>query len=129
MPFETVLIVKDDQQSRLEIGDVGHLQLEGGSRLKIQRPFDRFGDGRLRVHLFEGAAEVWLTAPARAFVVETPWFQVWDLGCHYRLQVDKAGNGSLTVVSGAVQFLNKDQDLRLAAGQSLLIEARKASRK
>jgi ferric-dicitrate binding protein FerR (iron transport regulator) len=127
--YDTVLIVKPELQSTLEIGEVGHLVLDGGSRLKILRPLDQFGDGRLRLRLYEGAAEVWLTAPSRAFLVETPWFQVWDLGCHYRLEVDAQGFGSLTVVNGAVQFVSDSQNLRLAAGQSLLIEAGKASRK
>lgn len=123
-------LIETDARGEVELGiaDVGHLRLGKNGRLRIKKPLDAFGDGRFRLELLEGELEVWVTAPARAFLVETPWFEVWDLGCHYRLQVDANGNGEVEVLSGAVQFVGGGQRERLAPGERLTLQRGRAIR-
>lgn len=121
-------LIETDAEGEIELGiaDVGHLRLGKNGRLRIKKPLDAFGDGRFRLELFEGDLEVWVTAPARAFLVETPWFEVWDLGCQYRLLLDSQGNGEVEVLSGAVQFVGGDQSIRLAPGDLLTVRGGRA---
>jgi len=126
LPFDSVLQTTADGSYIMTVGEVGTATLTGESRLQILSPLNPYGDGRYRLLLDYGTLEISVNAPAQAFLIETPWFQVWDLGCHYELLLDAEGNGSLAVFAGAVRWQNQDQSLRLDAGESLRILGGKA---
>ncbi len=126
LPFDSVLQTTADGSCVMTVGNVGAATLTGESRVQILSPLDAYGDGRYRLMLDYGNLEVYVNAPAQAFLIETPWFQVWDLGCHYELQLDAEGNGSLAVFSGAVRWQSQEQSVRLDAGESLTILAGQA---
>jgi len=121
LPFDSVLQTSADGSYVMTVSNVGTATLTGESRLQVLSPLEAFGDGRFRLRLDYGTLEVLVNAPAQAFLIETPWFQVWDLGCHYELQLDAEGNGSLAVFAGAVRWQNQEQSFRLDAGESLAI--------
>jgi hypothetical protein len=126
LPFDSVLQTTANGSYVMTVGNVGTATLTGESRLQILPPLDTFGDGRYRLLLDYGTLEVSVNAPAQAFLIETPWFQVWDLGCYYELQLDAEGNGSLAVFAGAVRWQNQEQSLRLDAGESVTIRSGQA---
>lgn len=117
--FGEEIVVQDGGVVAFTIGNLGSVALEAGSRLTVLSPLDPNGDGRFRLALEEGQMEVFVDAPARAFLVETPWFDVWDLGCRYTIQLDADGNGSLAVDLGAVRCEGRDFAIDIPAGKSL----------
>lgn len=94
--------IETDARSRahLEVGEIGELQVEPRSRLRLlaARPADH------RLALAHGTILARVSAPPRLFVVETPSAVAVDLGCAYRLEVDSAGNGLLQVTGGLVEL-------------------------
>jgi hypothetical protein len=94
--------VETDDSSRavLQVGEIGHVEVRPGSRLRLVEA--RVTDHRLALAVGEIYAQV--TAPPRLFFVETPAGVAVDLGCAYTLRVDSAGNGFLHVTAGAVEF-------------------------
>lgn len=119
IPFGEEIQVQDHGHVSFTIGTLGSVTLEAGSRLTVLPPLDANGDGRFRLALQEGVMEVFVDAPARAFLVETPWFDVWDLGCRYTISLDAAGNGSLAVALGAVRCEGDGFAIDIPAGMSL----------
>ncbi|PCJ55278.1 MAG: hypothetical protein COA70_03320 [Planctomycetota bacterium] len=126
LDFDTLIETNAEDEIELSIADVGEVRLGPNGRLRIKPPLDAFGDGRFRLELLQGEMEVWVIAPARAFLVETPWFEVWDLGCQYRIEIDAIGNGEISVQLGAVQFVGGGQSIRLAPGDVLRLSQGRA---
>lgn len=126
LEFGGVLRTSAEGSFTLEIAALGTARMEGAGKMKLLPPLDAQGDGRFRLFLNFGTLEVLVDAPAQAFLIETPWFQVWDLGCQYRLELDAGGNGQLAVTLGAVRFQSEEQKLRLNAGTSIRIRGGRA---
>ncbi|MHC4824891.1 MAG: hypothetical protein ACYTEP_12895 [Planctomycetota bacterium] len=117
--FGEEIFVSDVGRVVFDIGDIGSVELGAGSRMTVLPPLDPQGDGRFRLSLQEGQMDVFVVAPARAFLVETPWFDVWDLGCRYTITLDANGNGSLAVDLGAVRCEGVGFGIDIPAGKSL----------
>ena len=97
---------------RIEVGRIGDVELEPGSLLR--RVAGRRGETRLALE--HGVLHARISAPPRAFVVETPSGVATDLGCAYTLAVDDAGAGSLRVTEGRVAFTDHGRESFLPAG-------------
>jgi hypothetical protein len=94
------LATDDSSRAVIQVGDIGHVEVKPGSRLRL------LGATRTdhRLALDRGEIYARVTAPPRLFFVETPAGIAIDLGCAYTLRVDATGNGFLEVTSGAVEF-------------------------
>ena len=121
--FGEEIVVQEQGQVAFDLADIGTVTLGPHSRLTIQPPLDPMGDGRYRLSFEEGTLDVFVVAPARAFLVETPWFDVWDLGCDYTIRLDAAGSGSLAVTMGRVRCEGEGFAIEVAAGETLQFAA------
>ncbi len=95
--------LETDGQSRavLNVGQIGEIILEPGSRLQLltSTPFEH------RISLERGKifAKIW--APPQFFYVETPSALAVDLGCAYTLEVLENGGNKMYVSKGFVAFV------------------------
>jgi len=106
-------IVTDAAASaRLDVGTIGMVELGPRSRLQVKGT----GARQHRLALAEGSLLAAITAPPRRFVVETPSATAVDLGCVYTLEVDPAGNATLTVMAGWVSFEEAGRETFVPAG-------------
>lgn len=100
------------ERARLEIGRLGFVELDPGSRLRRVR-----GHGaEHRLALEQGRMHAVILAPPRQFVVETPSAVATDLGCAYSLEVAPDGDGMLVVESGWVAFERDGRETFVPAG-------------
>ncbi|MCI0707884.1 MAG: zf-HC2 domain-containing protein [Ignavibacteriae bacterium] len=93
-----VLQTDATSRARVEVGLIGHVDVEPNSRLRLI-------DASLTDHrltLDRGTIQATIWAPPRLFFVETPSALAVDLGCAYTLHVDSAGSSTLEVTSGWV---------------------------
>ena len=90
----------DSSRAVILVGDIGHVEVKPGSRLRLVRA--RPDDHRLALERGEIYAKI--DAPPRLFFVETPAGTAVDLGCAYTLAVDSSGNGLIHVSGGYVEF-------------------------
>lgn len=100
-------------RTELMVGDLGHLVVDEGSRLRITRL-----DGQeARLYLERGGllASVSGSARPRFFQVETPATTCVDLGCKYSLKVDEHGDTVVSVLSGRVAFENANREVYVPA--------------
>jgi ferric-dicitrate binding protein FerR (iron transport regulator) len=94
------LVTDSASRARLEVGNIGEVELEPNSQLRLLRA--RRTDHRLA--LDRGTLHAMIWAPPRLFAVETPAAVAVDLGCAYTLQVDDSGSTTLHVTMGWVGF-------------------------
>ncbi len=87
-------------RARLEIPDLGHVQVGPSSRVRL------VGSDATehRLALARGSIEATTWAPPRVFFVETPTAVAADLGCRFTLDVDADGASVLRVMTGWVSF-------------------------
>ncbi|MGH9399794.1 MAG: hypothetical protein ACRD00_05465 [Thermoanaerobaculia bacterium] len=85
-------------RARLSVGLIGEVEVSPNSRLRLVRASST--DHRLALERGSISARIW--APPRLFFVQTPSALAVDLGCVYRLDVDDAGAGLLSVTTGWV---------------------------
>jgi hypothetical protein len=104
-PTETVsagewLQTDASSSARLQVGTIGTVEIEPGTRLRIvtTKPNEN------RLSLEHGEIAATILAPPKLFFVETKSATAVDLGCQYRMNVDEAGNGLLRVTRGWVSF-------------------------
>lgn len=97
----------------LMLGQLGHLALEPGSRLRVQS----LETAQARLYLERGTllASVSGSAQPRFFQVETPSTTCVDLGCKYTLSVDGRGDTVVTVVTGRVAFESAGREVYVPA--------------
>ncbi len=99
-------------RARIDVANIGQLDVEPGSRVQLVRAAgDQY---RLRLHW--GTVHARIVAPPGRFVVETPSSTVTDLGCAYTLHVDEGGAGSVHVTSGWVGFEWRGRESFIPAG-------------
>lgn len=97
---------------RLTAEDVGVVDVEPGSRIRLLRATAE--QHRLALSVGVLHAQIW-ARPGR-FYVETPSATAIDLGCAYRLEVDRTGASRLHVTSGWVGFASDGQEAFVPAG-------------
>lgn len=99
-------------KARIEIADIGKVEVAPNSRVKLVRT----GEMEHRLALDEGKLEADILAPPRLFVVDTPSAVAFDMGCKYTLEVDKEGNSFLHVTFGWVLLKRDEYESLVPAG-------------
>jgi FecR protein len=96
----------------VNVGDIGIVEVEANSRLRLERA----GRKQQRMSLDHGLIHAFIWAPPRTFVVDTPSAVATDLGCFYTLGVDKDGSGLVSVQAGWVSFERNGRESFIPAG-------------
>ena len=108
--------IETDDRSRttIQVGDIGTVELEPGTRLRIvaDRPNEH------RFALSHGEIRAKIKAPPKLFFVDTASGTAIDLGCEYTLTDDDLGRGLLTVTRGWVLFQRQGLESLVPAGAS-----------
>lgn len=100
------LITDAQSRARLAVGDIGRVDVEPNSRLRLLE--SRTGEHRMALDRGRIRALIW--APPRNFFVDTPSAVAVDLGCAYTLDVDPRGWGLVHVTSGWVAFQHEKRE-------------------
>jgi hypothetical protein len=103
-------------RARLEVADIGHMDVEPGSRLRLLSSSEK---GH-RLELERGTVRAKVYAPPRLLIVDTPAAAAVDLGCAYTLTVDERGATHITVKSGYVALEGKNIATYGPAGSSAI---------
>jgi hypothetical protein len=99
-------------RARIEVADIGNVEIEPNSRVRLVNTSSR----QHRLSLEVGTLQAQILAPPRLFIVDTPSAVAVDLGCAYTLEVDKAGNSKLHVTSGYVALERGGRESIVPAG-------------
>jgi ferric-dicitrate binding protein FerR (iron transport regulator) len=102
----------DNSRATVSVGQIGEVQLEPNSRLRLLNASAT--DHRLELARGTLSALIW--APPRLFFVETPTATAIDLGCAYTLTVDDHGAGVLEVTAGYVALEHAGHESIIPAG-------------
>jgi len=112
LPVGEYLETDAASRARLAIGNIGNLEVQPGSRLRLLET----RSGRHRIALEHGTVDARLWAPPFSFGVETPSSTLFDVGCAFTLHVEPNGYGVVRVTSGWVQFELDDRQTLIPAG-------------
>jgi hypothetical protein len=99
-------------RARIEVADIGNVEIQPNSRVKLVGTNPK----QHRLSLEHGVLQAQISAPPRLFIVDTPSAVAVDLGCAYKLEVDKAGNSYLHVTSGSVALERGGRESVVPAG-------------
>lgn len=106
------LEVGEGERARLQVGLLGTVELDPGTRVQVLASRDRFH----RLHLAEGRLIATTLMPPRWFSVETPAGRAIDMGCAFTLENDVRGLGLLVVTEGQVAFEGAGREAWVPAG-------------
>jgi hypothetical protein len=95
----------DSSRAVITVGDIGHVDVRPGSRVRLVRASAT--DHRLALAF--GSIHAKVSAPPRIFFVETPAGTATDLGCEYTLETDSSGRGLIHVTGGYVEFSSRER--------------------
>ncbi len=114
------LETNDSARANIDIGNIGRVQVEPGSRLGVvsTRP------GLHRLQLVRGTIGAIIFAPPGQFAVDTPSSTAVDLGCAYTMTVDAEGVGHVRVTTGWVGFEWRGRESFIPAGAVCLTRPR-----
>ncbi len=101
-----------DASAKLEVADIGVMEVAPGSRLRLKNT----GPQEHRLELAKGSIHAKVIAPPRLLIVETPSADAVDLGCAYDLTVADNGNSLLEVSSGWVALEVPQREVIVPAG-------------
>lgn len=107
-----ILETDENSSAKIEVADIGQVEIAPNSLVKLVGSSEK----EHRIALEYGSLEAKIFAPPRLFVVDTPTAQAVDLGCAYKLDVDKAGNSTLHVTSGYVALERDGRESIVPAG-------------
>lgn len=99
-------------RARITVANIGNVVIEPNSRVKLVGT----NPDQHRLSLERGVLQAKISAPPRLFIVDTPSAVAVDLGCAYKLEVDKAGNSYLHVTSGFVALERGGRESIVPAG-------------
>lgn len=103
----------------VEIARLGELRAARGASLSLLST----GPTKHRLSLTEGTIDVRLWSPPWRVTVATPAGDVIDLGCIFRLTVDREGQAHLRVETGWVSLENSHGESFIPAGASATMRA------
>ena len=106
------LVTDSSSKARMEVADVGEVEVEPGTRLRLVRA----GTGEHRLSLVRGTIHARIWAAPGLFFVDTPSSVAVDLGCAYTLQVDESGAGMVRVTLGWVGFEFRNRESFIPEG-------------
>lgn len=99
-------------RARITVANIGNVEIEPNSRVKLVGT----NPEQHRLSLERGVLQAKISAPPRLFIVDTPSAAAVDLGCEYKLEVDKAGNSKLAVTLGFVSLERGGRESIVPAG-------------
>jgi FecR protein len=99
-------------RARIKVADIGNVEIQPNSRVKFVGTTEK----EHRLSLERGVLQAKIAAPPRLFIVDTPSAVAVDLGCEYKLEVDKAGNSRLHVTTGFVALERDGRESIVPAG-------------
>lgn len=99
-------------RARITVADIGNVEIAPNSRVKLVGTTAK--EHRLSLEI--GTLHAKILAAPRLFIVDTPSAVAVDLGCEYKLEVDKAGNSRLHVTSGFVALERGGRESIVPAG-------------
>ncbi len=108
------LVVEAGARARLTVGDIGSVELEGGTTLRIEDAGP--SEAEYLLFLERGTVRASIFAAPRVFQVGTPAGIAVDLGCIYETTVDASGDTVLHVVSGQVSFETAQRKVTVPSG-------------
>ena len=120
LPVGGWLETSPDGAAELDVADIGHVHLDGGSRLGLIAS----GPKQQRLSLARGSLHAKVTAAPRIFVVDTPATTAIDLGCEYDLRVAADGNGTIVVTHGQVELAGDGHLSVVPAGATARLHTR-----
>jgi ferric-dicitrate binding protein FerR (iron transport regulator) len=100
LPRGGELVTGEGSRARIDIGRIGRVDVDPGSRVSLVTA----GAREHRLSLDRGTIHARIWAPPRFFYVNTPFAEAIDLGCAFTLKVDETGGGLLRVTHGWVQL-------------------------
>jgi FecR protein len=106
------LVTDARSRARIRIGDIGEVEIEPNSRVRLLET----GARKKGLALDRGVLHARISAPPWQFYVDTPSATAVDLGCEYTLTVDDSGAGFLRVTLGWVQFYAGERQALIPAG-------------
>jgi len=112
VPADGWLETDASSSARLSAGEVGHVDVGPGSRVRVVSA----GPREHRLALVRGRLDAFIWASPGQFFVETPSAVAIDLGCAYTLEVDPDGAGRLRVTVGWVGFELNGRESLVPAG-------------
>ncbi len=112
LPVGAALETGEGDGVRVEVADIGQIQLAPGSRLALVAT----GAREHRLALDRGKLHARVTAPPRLFVIDTPAATAIDLGCEYDLEVAADGSSWLRVTSGKVELAGAGRTVLVPMG-------------
>ncbi len=101
-----------ESKARIQVANIGNVEIAPNSRVKLVGSDPK----QHRLSLERGVLEAQIIAPPRLFFVDTPSAVAVDLGCAYKLEVDRAGNSYLHVTSGFVALERGGRESIVPAG-------------
>jgi hypothetical protein len=101
-----------DGHATLNVGEIGVIEVEPNSRLRLIRA----RKNEHRTALEHGLIHTTIWAPPRSFVVDMPSAAAVDLGCSYALEVSGDGTGLISMLSGWVGFERNGRESFIPAG-------------
>lgn len=107
-----ILETDENSRAKIDVADIGQVEIAPNSLVKLVNS----SETEHRLALEYGSLEAMIFAPPRLFVVDTPSAVAVDLGCAYKLEVDKAGNSKLHVTSGYVALERDGRESIVPAG-------------
>jgi ferric-dicitrate binding protein FerR (iron transport regulator) len=99
-------------RARVEVADIGHVEVEPNSSLQLLRS----GSTEHRLSLEKGRLRAMILAPPRLFFVNTPSAVAIDYGCAYTLTVDEDGGSRLEVQAGWVMMVSRGRESMVPMG-------------
>ena len=118
LPLGQWMTTDNTSRARLEVGGLGDVTVEPGSRVRIKES----ANNRRVLELSEGTIGAFILAPPRLFLVDPPAARAVDLGCKYTLHVDRRGAGVLRVTLGFVELVGAGRTSTVARGASCAID-------
>lgn len=100
LPVGESLSTDSNSRARIDVGKIGQVQVEPGTRLRLIAA----KTSEHRLALDRGTIHAFITAPPGLFFVNTPSAVAVDLGCAFTLEVDDTGAALLRVIVGWVGF-------------------------
>jgi hypothetical protein len=120
LPVGGWLETSADGAAELDVADIGHVRLNGGSRLGLVAS----GPHQQRLSLTRGSLHAKVSARPRLFVVDTPAATAIDLGCEYDLRVAPDGRGTIVVTHGQVELAGDGHLSVVPAGATARLHTR-----
>ncbi len=94
------IITDDSSRAELTAANLGTVIIEPNSRVK----FTKSAGGEHRIELVYGSIDADIIAKPRSFFVDAGKVSAVDLGCSYKISMDRSGDGLLYVKSGRVSL-------------------------